>query len=138
MKKICIDFGHGASSGARSGNLIEDNLINITGKECVSILKASGFNVQTTRNETSNMTLSQRANISNKFKSDFFMSIHFNMGGGKGFESIRSLRENVVATGIAKKIISKLNSIKHSARPNPIYTRTGSSGKDSILSLEIQ
>lgn len=130
MKRICIDYGHGGSSGARSGNLIEDNLINITGKECVAILKASGFEVKTTRNETTNMSLSDRAKISNNFKADLFVSIHFNMGGGRGLEIIRSLRESTVSVGVSNKILSKLDGIGQVARPTPIYTRKGSSGKD--------
>lgn len=129
-KTICVDFGHGCNTGSRSGNFIEDNLINVTGPECVRLLKEYGFNVIQTRDLNSTLTLSARANISNNANADFFISIHYNAGGGEGFESIRSLRENVVSVGIANNIIKRLPTINQITRSTPIYTRVGSDGKD--------
>lgn len=134
-KTICVDYGHGGGSGARNGNIIEDNLINVTGDECVRILKDSGFKVVQTRTTNTNVSFNTRTTISNDNKADFLISIHYNAGGGEGFECIRSLRESVVSVAIANNIIKRLPSINHVKRPRTIYTRAGSSGKDYFAIL---
>lgn len=130
MKKICIDFGHGGGTGARNGSIIEDDWINTAGEECVKLLKDAGFNVKCTRTENKFIELSERTKISNNFGSDLFVSIHFNAGGGTGFEAIRTVRDNVVTTAIVNNIIQKLHRINHVTRPRVLYTRIGTENKD--------
>jgi N-acetylmuramoyl-L-alanine amidase len=132
MKKICIDLGHGKSTGASSPckNFQEDYLNLVTGTECARLLKEAGFNILQTRTTDVNPSIDDRCKMSNNFEADFFISIHYNAGGGEGFEAVRTLRENIVSTSIANKIIKRLPQINQITRPTPLYTKPGQTGLD--------
>ncbi len=127
---ICIDRGHGGGCGARYNGMVEDDLINVTAEECVRVLKSAGFTVLQTRTSNVNVSFEHRYNLSNSNNANLFVSIHYNAGGGEGFECIRSLRESAVATSVCDKIVKRLPTIGHVKRPNTIYTRAGSGGLD--------
>lgn len=134
-KTICVDYGHGGNTGARNGNIIEDNLINVTADECVRVLKHAGFKVLQTRTTNTLVSFDSRTNLSNNNKADFFISIHYNSGGGEGFECIRTLRDSVTTVGVANNILKRLQSICQVKRSRPIYTREGTGGKDYFAVL---
>ncbi|GAJ44909.1 hypothetical protein GT2_23_00630 [Parageobacillus thermoglucosidasius NBRC 107763] len=46
-----------------------------------------GIEVHYTRTDDRFLELSERAELANKLKADYFISIHINAGGGTGFES---------------------------------------------------
>lgn len=54
-----------------------------------NLLKNYEVSTILTRDKDIDVGLSQRANIANSSKADFFVSVHINAGGGSGFESYR-------------------------------------------------
>lgn len=87
MTKIWIDAGHGGKdSGATGNGLVEKNWVLAIAKQLQTELVNAGFEVGMTRTNDTFLELSERAKKANHFKADLFLSIHFNAGGGKGYE----------------------------------------------------
>ena len=90
MKKVTIDAGHGGNDpGAVSEKLREKDItlkIALYAEEY--LLKNYEVQVKMTRSNDVFVSLSERAKIANRFKSDLFVSIHVNAAEkGTGFES---------------------------------------------------
>ncbi|KYD24633.1 N-acetylmuramoyl-L-alanine amidase [Parageobacillus toebii] len=87
--KIVIDWGHGGSDPGAVGNgLREKDLTMKIGKMIGDmLLDYEGVEVIYTRTSDYYLSLEERAEIANKAKADFFLSVHINAGGGTGFES---------------------------------------------------
>lgn len=89
-KIIVIDAGHGGKdSGANANGLYEKN-INLTIARLVKEKLDSqfiGHETKLTRAKDKFISLIERSRFSNRFKTDLFVSIHVNAGGGTGFES---------------------------------------------------
>ena len=83
-KTVCIDPGHGGSSvGASLGNRYEkdDTLrLSLLVKDS---LEERGYTVVMTRDDDSDVTLSERCKIANKAKASLFISIHRNASAAK-------------------------------------------------------
>lgn len=87
MTKIWIDAGHGGKDPGASGNgLVEKNWVLATAKQLQTELVKAGFEVGMTRTNDTFLELRERAKKANGFKVDLFISLHFNAGGGKGYE----------------------------------------------------
>lgn len=79
MTKIFIDAGHGGHDpGAVSQNIKEKDITLDVGLLLGELLVKEGFHVGYARTGDSFVSLSDRANRSNKFGSDIFISIHCN------------------------------------------------------------
>ncbi|TCS80390.1 N-acetylmuramoyl-L-alanine amidase [Tepidibacillus fermentans] len=89
MSKIFIDAGHGGNDPGAVGNGIQEK--NITLKLATMLrdflIKNYVCEVKMTREADVFVELSQRDNIANNWKADYFISLHVNAGGGQGFES---------------------------------------------------
>lgn len=83
--KILIIKGHGgADVGAVSGNLIEKTMNSITATAMYNYLKSQGFTAVTLDNE--NTDVDQEVILANSGSYDIVISVHYNAGGGDGFE----------------------------------------------------
>ena len=83
--KILIIKGHGGSDvGAVSGNLIEKTMNSITATAMYNYLKSQGFTNVTLDNE--NTDVDQEVILANSGSYDIVISVHYNAGGGDGFE----------------------------------------------------
>ena len=83
--KILIIKGHGGSDvGAVSGNLIEKTMNSITATAMYNYLKSQGFTNVTLDNE--NTDIDQEVILANSGSYDIVISVHYNAGGGDGFE----------------------------------------------------
>lgn len=83
--KILIIKGHGGSDvGAVSGNLIEKTMNSITATAMYNYLKSQGFTNVTLDNE--NTDVDQEVILANNGSYDIVISVHYNAGGGDGFE----------------------------------------------------
>ncbi|MDZ5471585.1 N-acetylmuramoyl-L-alanine amidase [Bacillus sp. 31A1R] len=90
MVKIFIDPGHGGSdSGAVGNGLQEKNVTLQIARRVRSILlkEYEDVSIRMSRTGDQTVSLSQRTNAANSWGADFFLSIHINAGGGRGFES---------------------------------------------------
>lgn len=92
MTKITIDAGHGGTdSGAGKNGLVEKVWVLEIAKKVEAHLKSAGHAVHMTRTTDKFVGLSQRALSANGNGSSIFVSIHFNAGGGQGYEDYRFL-----------------------------------------------
>ncbi len=114
MAKFCIDAGHnysGVDTGAVGIMYKEQELTFQIADRLRIILERAGHQVKMTReNLTSNVSatnvaesLRKRANISNEFNADYFISVHLNAGGGVGTETY-VLARGGEAESIAQKV----------------------------------
>lgn len=89
-KELVIDPGHGGKDPGAVGNgLREKDLTLDISKKIKAYMEKTyeGIKVTLTRSTDVFLELSERADIANKAKADYFASIHINAGGGNGWES---------------------------------------------------
>ncbi|NUK30995.1 N-acetylmuramoyl-L-alanine amidase [Parageobacillus sp. VR-IP] len=89
MVRIVLDAGHGGHDpGAVANGLREKDLTLAIVKHIGRMLaEYEGVELHYTRTDDRFIELCERAEIANKLKADFFISVHINAGGGTGFES---------------------------------------------------
>jgi len=88
--KIFLDPGHGGSDpGAVNGNYQEKDFTLDIGLECRRVLleEYEGVEVKMSRTKDTTVSLSARTHEANRWGADYYLSIHINAGGGRGFES---------------------------------------------------
>ena len=84
MARILLISGHGGSdSGAVANGLTEKTMNWITMKACSKVLQENG---QTVIEDTENTKVSEEVILINSTKADISINIHYNAGGGDGFE----------------------------------------------------
>lgn len=86
-KKIYIDPGHSNVDPGAVGYEVERDLNEKVAKYMNEYLLAT-YVCQTKVDPVTNNRLDTVANAANKWKADLFVSIHFNAGGGDGFEAL--------------------------------------------------
>ncbi|WP_409252298.1 N-acetylmuramoyl-L-alanine amidase [Bacillus sp. SCS-153A] len=89
MTTIVIDPGHGGNDpGATYRNFMEKTYnLSIALKVRDYLLNNYNVNILMTRTGDTTMSLSQRSSFANSRNADFYLSIHNNAAGGRGFES---------------------------------------------------
>lgn len=128
MYRITLDPGHGGSDpGAVYGNLIEKNIVLVVALKCREELIRHGVEVQMTRASDVYVGLSERAIMANNNKSDFFVSIHCNAGGGDRGEVIYSIYKGK-GLELTNKISNEMMKIGQTAVKT--YNKMGSGGVD--------
>lgn len=112
--KILIIKGHGGSDvGAVSGNLIEKTMNSITATAMYNYLKSQGFTAVTLDNE--NTDVDQEVILANSGSYDILISVHYNAGGGDGFECFY-YSSNSKAKLLCQKIESRIKEIGQNSR----------------------
>lgn len=101
--KICVDAGHGGRDcGAIGGVYEEADATLAIAKKVAAKLKAKGCKVKLTRDCDEKVLLSERCEISNKFKADAFVSIHLNAAANKDAHGIETWRYDRVGSRTLK------------------------------------
>lgn len=96
MFNIFIDPGHGGDDpGAVSRGLREKDLTLKVALKIKQILEKryKGLMVKLSRESDETIPLKERTEMANKWPADYLISIHFNAGGGTGFESFTYNKE---------------------------------------------
>ena len=84
MARILLISGHGGSDSGAVANRITEKTMNwITMKACSKVLQENG---QTVIEDTENTKVSEEVILINSTKADISINIHYNAGGGDGFE----------------------------------------------------
>ncbi|WP_066055614.1 N-acetylmuramoyl-L-alanine amidase family protein [Robertmurraya korlensis] len=89
MVKIFIDPGHGGTDSGAVGNGIQEKNITLqiaSAIQSILINEYSNVEVRMSRTGDETVSLNQRTNMANAWGADFFLSIHINSGGGRGYE----------------------------------------------------
>ena len=128
--KVVVDFGHGGTDpGAVFGTLIEKHMTMTTGRVTVKELERHGIEVMTTRNSDTYVGINDRAAKANAFGADYFVSIHYNAGGGDGVEAIHGVYAGV-SKDLAQQIVNSIKRLGQNARPREVFSRMNSYGTD--------
>lgn len=111
--RVVIDPGHGGKDeGAKWGGVRESDLNLKVAKKVEALLKAKNIPVTMTRTTDTFVTLTQRAEIANKYDDVIFVSIHFNahrLTSVVGVETFyASEKGKSLATSIQRKIVPLL------------------------------
>ena len=84
MARILLISGHGGNdSGAVANGLTEKTLNWVTMKACSTLLKKYG---QTVIEDSEETKVNEEVNLINRINADITLNIHYNAGGGDGFE----------------------------------------------------
>lgn len=88
MVKIFIDPGHGGTDPGAVANGMEEKKLTlaIALKIRDLLLKYEGVQIKMSRAQDETLTLQQRSSMANSWGADYFISIHINAGGGRGYE----------------------------------------------------
>lgn len=138
-RKVVLDAGHGGSdSGAPSHGRYEKDYTLKTTLATSEYLRNKGVNVVLTRSDDTYLSLSTRAEISNRVKPDLFTSIHYNSfnGSANGTEVYYNVRDKnggitkTAASNILNRIVKKFGFFNRG-----IKVKTNSSGTDYLAVL---
>lgn len=112
--KILIIKGHGGKdNGAVSGNLVEKTMNSITATAMYNFLKAQGFTNVTLDNE--NTEVNDEVIMANSGQYKIVISVHYNAGGGDGFECFY-YSSNSKGKLLCQKIESRIKEIGQNSR----------------------
>ena len=85
-KKILIIKGHGGNDcGAVANGLVEKTMNKITAEAMYNLLK--GYSQLEVTLDSDNTNVDEEVNLANSGKFDIVISVHYNAGGGDGFEA---------------------------------------------------
>lgn len=85
-----LDAGHGGKDPGASANGLVEKVLTLRLVKAVKLrCEQAGINAQIrlTRSSDTYLSLSQRAKMANDWGADYFISHHFNAGGGTGLEA---------------------------------------------------
>lgn len=87
--KFVLDAGHGGRDSGAVGNGLREKDLTLTIVKHIGRMLSEYENAEVhyTRTDDRFLELSERAELANKLKADYFISVHINAGGGTGFES---------------------------------------------------
>lgn len=117
-KVVCIDAGHGGSDPGALGNGRQEKDDNLRLSLLVkALLEERGYTVVMTREDDSDVSLSERCKIANRERASLFVAIHRNSstGGGKGMEIWVHSSQPTDDTLLAENIMANLRLVGFSA-----------------------
>ncbi|WP_223700663.1 N-acetylmuramoyl-L-alanine amidase [Sutcliffiella deserti] len=91
MKLLVLDPGHGGQDPGAVYQTMREKALNLEMARRVREFLEKNYEVRIvmTREGDTTVSLEARTNLANSLKSDYYISIHYNAGGGTGFESYR-------------------------------------------------
>ena len=125
-KKVFIGVGHGGSDSGAVKYIIEKEYTLKVAKLVAEYLKARGIEYKLSRTADVDTDMNSKVKMCNDYKPDLIIDIHFNAGGGKGFEVYRYSGGGTSLT-LANNINAEVKKIMSS---RGVKTRLGSDGKD--------
>lgn len=105
--KIWIDSGHGGTDPGAVSRIKEADYALSYGLELGKVLSSLGLEVNYSRTTDKFVSLADRAKMANQWGADYFISLHFNAGGGIGIETY-ALSTGGNAEKLAKSVQTSL------------------------------
>lgn len=126
MKKVFISCGHGGADPGAVKYIVEKEYTLKTGLALAEYLKSAGVEVMMSRTTDIETDLNEKVRRCNNYNPDLVVDVHYNAGGGHGFEVYYS---RVGGTGkqLAENINAEMSKIMKS---RGVKTKIGSGGKD--------
>ena len=125
-KKVFIGVGHGGSDPGAVKYITEKEYTLKVAYALSEILSKNGVDFKLSRTQDIDTDLDSKVRMCNAYRPDLVVDIHFNAGGGQGFEVYYS-----VVGGTSKKLAENINAeVKKLMSSRGIKTKTGNSGRD--------
>ena len=125
-KKVFIIPGHGGIDGGAAKYIVEKEYTLKTALALAEFLSEYGIDYKFSRTQDVDTDMDEYIGRCNAYKPDLVISIHFNAGGGQGFEVYHS-----VVGGTSKKLAENINAeTSKLMKSRGIKTRTGDGGRD--------
>ena len=125
-KKVFVGVGHGGSDSGAVKYIIEKEYTLKVAKLVAKYLKEKGVECKLSRTTDIDTDMNSKVKMCNAYNPDLIIDIHFNAGGGKGFEVYRYSGGGTSLT-LANNINAEVKKIMSS---RGVKTRLGSNGKD--------
>lgn len=126
MKKVFIIPGHGGTDPGAVKYITEKEYTLKTAFALSEILSKYGVDYKLSRTQDIDTDMNEYIRNCNKYDPDLVISIHFNAGGGQGFEVYHS-----VVGGTSKTLANNINTeVKKIMSSRGIKTKLDSNGKD--------
>ena len=125
-KKVFVGVGHGGSDPGAIKYIVEKEYTLKVAKLVAEYLKARGVECKLSRTADINTDMNSKVKMCNDYKPDLVIDMHFNSGGGKGFEVYRYSGGGTSLT-LANNINAEVKKIMSS---RGVKTKLGSDGKD--------
>lgn len=125
-KKVFIGVGHGGSDPGAVKYIVEKEFTLKTAFKVAEYLKEYGIEYMMSRTADIDTTMNGKVKQCNNYKPDLVVDIHFNAGGGQGFECYRYSGGGVSKT-LGENINSYVSKIMYS---RGVRTRLGDDGED--------
>lgn len=110
--KIFIDAGHGGTNpGAIGTNGLEEAYVNLdVALRLGRILSERGYEINYSRTENINLSLTERSRLANQWGADYFISIHCNSNTNPVYQGTSTYyyRTGTVAEGFAQTVNTAL------------------------------
>jgi len=126
---ICVDAGHGGGDPGAVGRVKEKDANLIVAMALRELLWKDGHQVVMTRHADNTVALMERAHVANLSRTDLFISIHHNAGGGDGWEAIHSVFHGE-GKSLAECIGAEFSKTQNPHGVSPIYDKKGTHGGD--------
>lgn len=118
FKKIYIDPGHSNVDPGAVGYEVERDLNEKVSKFMNEYLRAN-YECETKVDPVTNNSLSAVANAANTWDADLFVSIHFNAGGGDGYEALVYSEKNRALGAIFEKYVKDIGQNSRGVKLRP-------------------
>lgn len=125
-KKVFIGVGHGGTDPGAVKYIVEKDYTLKTAKLVAEYLKESGVQCKLSRTSDIDTDMNSKVKMCNAYKPDLVIDVHYNAGGGTGFEVYYSK-----VGGTSKTLAENINTeMKKIMTSRGIKTKLGSNGTD--------
>ncbi len=126
MKKVFIGVGHGGTDSGAVKYITEKEYTLKTAQAVAEYLKEYGIEYKMSRTADIDTDMDSKVKMCNNYKPDLVIDIHYNAGGGTGFEVYR-----YSGGGTSKTLAENINTeVKKILTSRGVKTKLGSDGKD--------
>ena len=125
-KKVFIGVGHGGTDSGAVKYIIEKEYTLKTAKAVSEYLKEYGIEYKFSRTADVDTDMDSKVEMCNNYNPDLVIDVHYNAGGGTGFEVYR-----YSGGGVSKTLADNVNAeVKKIFASRGVKTKLGSDGKD--------